>query len=416
MTILAHTIRLYPNNKQRTLLAKSCGTARFSYNWALAEWGRQYEAGDKPSEAKLRKQLNAIKKEQYPWMSEVSERCAKYAIKNLGVAFDRFFNGLGKYPKFKKKFVNDRFTLDNERFFVKGKKISLTMIGEIRLAEKLRFEGKLLWATISREADRWYVSIQIETEDKQKLQQNGKVIGIDVGVRQYANSEKRFNEVPRAYRKSERKLRRLQQSLSRKKDSSSNRNKVRIKVARQHAKVKNIRQDWLHKLSTEIIQNNEIIGIEDLNVKGMVRNKHLAKSITDACFGEFRRQLNYKSKWYGRTLVVANRWYASSKICSVCGAKTKQRMSLDVRKWTCEHCGTSHDRDINAAVNLKFYALLTQINAVSSTVSACGEFSASDFIADFIGDEIKQPQKTRKRKKQEENNVSQCVGTLCRNV
>jgi len=412
MTLLAHKIRLYPNNKQQTMLAKSCGTARFSYNWALTEWKRQYESGNKPNEAKLRKQLNAIKKEQYPWMSEVSERCAKYAIKNLGAAFDRFFKGIAKYPKFKKKFVNDSFTLDYERFAVNGKKISLTKVGEVRLAEKLRFEGKLLWVTVSREADRWYVSIQIEIADKQKLPSNINAIGIDVGVRQYADSNKRFNGVPRAYRKNERKLRRLQQSLSRKKDGSKNRNKARVKVARQHAKVKHIRQDWLHKFSMDVICNNGIIGIEDLNVKGMVRNKYLSKSITDACFGEFRRQLEYKSNWYGRTLVIANRWYASSKTCSICGAKTKQRMTLDVRKWTCEHCGRTHDRDINAAVNLKFYALLVYINAASSAVSACGEFSASDFIADFIGNEVKQPQKSRKRKKQEINSNS----ALCRNV
>jgi len=412
MIILAHKIRLYPNNKQRTMLAKSCGTARFSYNWALAEWKRQYDAGEKPNEAKLRKQLNSIKKEQYPWMSEVSERCGKYAIKNLGTAFDRFFDGIAKFPKFKKKFVNDSFTLDHERFSVKGKKVKLSMIGEIRLGEQLRLEGKLLWATISREADMWYVSIQIETSDKAKLLPNDKAIGIDVGVRQYVDSDKQFNAVPRAYRNRERKLRRLQQSLSRKKDGSNNRNKARVKVAKQHAKVKKIRQDWLHKLSTDIVRNNEIIGIEDLNVKGMIRNRHLAKSITDACFGEFRRQLYYKSILYGRTLIQANRWYASSKICSVCSVKTKQKLTLDIREWTCEHCGTTHDRDVNAAINLKNGAIecSAQMNADSSSVSACGEFSP--LVLYGLPYKMKVPRNTRKRSKQEENNNS----AMCRNV
>jgi putative transposase len=394
------------------MLAKSCGTARFSYNWALAEWKRQYDSGEKPSEAKLRKQLNSVKKEQYPWMSEVSERCGKYAIKNLGTAFDRFFKGIAKYPKFKKKFVNDSFTLDYERFSIKGRKITLTMIGEVRLGERLRLEGKLLWATISREADRWYVSIQVETEDKSKLPSNGKVIGIDVGVRQYADSNKQFNEVPRAYRKNERKLRRLQQSLSRKKDGSNNRSRARVKVARQHTRVKNIRQDWLHKLSTDIIRNNDIIGIEDLNVKGMVRNRRLAKSITDACFGEFRRQLEYKSILYGRTLIQANRWYPSSKICSSCSVKTKQKMSLHVREWTCEQCNTAHDRDINAATNLKQGAIkcLEQLKAGSSSVSACEEFLP--LVLDGLPSKMKVPRNARKRKKQEENNIS----AMCRNV
>jgi putative transposase len=286
------------------------------------------------------------------------------------------------------------------------------MIGKIRLGEKLRFSGKMLWATISREADRWYVSIQVETEGKQQLPQNGKVIGIDVGVRQYADSNKRFNEVPRVYRKSERKLRRLQQSLSRKKDGSNNRNKARTKVARQHAKVKNIRQDWLHKLSTDIVRNNETIGIEDLNVKGMVRNRRLAKSITDACFGEFRRQLEYKSLLYGLTLIQANRWYPSSKICSSCSVKTKQKMSLHVREWTCEYCGVVHDRDINAAINLKQGTIkcLEQLKAGSSSVSACEEFLP--LVLDGLPSRMKVPRNTRKRKKQEENSIS----AMCKNV
>ena len=160
MTILAHKIRLYPNDKQKTLLAKSCGVSRFAYNWALAEWKRQYENGEKPNETKLRRDLNALKKEQFPWMYEVSKCCPQQAIKDLGIAFSRFFKGLAKYPKFKKKFVNDSFYLDNLNFRLRDGKIHLARIGEIRLGEKLRFEGKFLSATISREANQWYISIQ----------------------------------------------------------------------------------------------------------------------------------------------------------------------------------------------------------------------------------------------------------------
>jgi len=392
---ISHKIRLYPNNKQKTLLAKSAGTARFVYNWALAEWDRQYKEGEKTNEAKLRKQLNDIKKEQFPWMREVSQRCTLIPIQNLGNAFKKFFNGLTEYPRFKKKSVNDCYTLDYNNgcnFEVRGKKIRLQKIGKIRLAEQLRFDGKLLWVTISRKANRWFASIRVEITNTPTLQPTNKSIGVDVGVREYADSNSRSNSVPMAYRKVERKLRKLQQSLSRKQKDSKNREKANVKVAQQHAKIRNIRQDWLHKLTTNIIKNNDIIGIEDLNVKGMVKNKRLAKSISDASFGEFRKQLQYKSEWYGRTLVLAPRFYPPSKICSSCQVKTKRKLELHIREWTCGHCGTKHHRDVNAAINLRNYA-------VGFTVSACGEFSASD--SSTCSSAVKQPRNTRKRKKQE---------------
>jgi putative transposase len=370
------------------MLAKSCGTFRFSYTWALAEWKRQYDNGEKPNEAKLRRDLNALKKEQFPWMYEVSKCCPQQAIKDLGTAFKRFFKGLAKYPKFKKKFVNDSFYLDNLNFRLRNNSVYLARIGEVRLGEKLRFDGKLMAATVSREANQWYISIQVEVPDRDSLSKTNNVIGIDVGVRQYANSNGKFSEVPRSYRNSERKLRRLQQSLSRKQKGSNNRHKARNKVAHCHLIIKNIRQDWLHKLTTDIVKNNDVIGIEDLNVKGMVRNKHLSKSITDSCFGEFRRQIEYKSLLYGRKVVIIPRFYPSSKLCSGCGTKTKS-MPLGVREWKCEECGLHHNRDTNAAINLKVYA-------ASSVVSACGEFSASDESA-IRGSPVKQPQRSRKK-------------------
>ena len=389
MRNVAHKIRLIPNNKQKTLFAKACGTARFSYNWALAEWKKQYEAGGKPSESKLRKELNSIKREQFPWMYEVTKCAPQQAIKNLGTAFGRFFRGESKYPQFKKKGIHDSFYIDNVNLKIKDNRVFLVTIGWVRLAEKFRFkDAKLMSATISRSADQWFVSINCEVPDAEPLPKTGSNVGIDVGTRQYADSKGKFKEVPRAYRKAEKKLKRLSQSLARKQKGSKNRQKAKDKLARCHLRVANIRQDWLHEYTTNIVRQNDIIGIEDLNVKGMVKNHYLAKSIQDAAFGEFSRQIKYKSQWYGRKVVIADRWFASSKICSKCGVKAKQRMTLDVREWACEHCGATHHRDTNSAVNLEKHA-------VSSTASACGEFYASAEIT--RSSPSKQPRRSRKK-------------------
>jgi putative transposase len=420
MTILAHKIRLYPNNKQKTFFSKSCGCRRFAYNWALNEWNEQYKNGHKPNEGELRKQLNTIKKKAFPWMYEVSKCCVQNAIMDLGIAFDRFFDGLAEHPKFKKKFVHDSFTLDNENFKVCGTKIYLAKIGWIRMVEQFKYAGaKLLFVTVSVEAGQWYASItcEIPTRDKQLLLPfEDFVFGIDRGVRSYADSNGKHTDVPRSYRKAEKKLRRSQQSLSRKYEAakrdkrelkeSKNYQKQRVKVARIHKRVHDIREDWLHKFTTDIVRNNQTIVIEDLNVQGMVKNRCLAKSILDAGFGEFKRQLSYKSQWCGRTLIQASRWYASSKICSVCGVKTKQRLPLHVREWKCEHCGATHDRDVNAAVNLKQGGIkcLVLLNAGSSSVSACGEFLPLVLYGNPC--DTKAPRKSRKRKKQEINSIS----------
>ena len=400
MIIVGHKIRLYPNRKQKILLAKSCGTARFAYNWALHNWQEQYEAGGKPNEGDLRKHLNSIKREEYPWMLDVSKCCPQRAIQNLGDAFNGFFAGVSEEPTYKKKGIDDKFYLDNISFHLKGKRIHLAKIGNVRIAENLRFEGKLLSATISRQADQWYVAINVEVEELPQPSETNKSIGIDLGVREYVDSDKVHKELPRAYRKAERKLRRLQQNLSRKKKGSNNRKKAKVKVAHCHLKVANIRNDWLHKYTTNIIKNNDIIGIEDLSVKGMSKNHHLAKSILDAGFGECKRQLIYKSVFYGRTLIQANRFYPSSKTCSSCNEKTNQKLGLHVRSWTCEHCGAAHDRDENAAINLKNGALkCAEQNAGSSTASACGEFLPLVLHGSLCN--TKAPRKTRKRKKQE---------------
>lgn len=374
--IIAHKIALDPNNAQATYFARAAGTARFAYNWALAEWQRQYAAWKqdnslpKHSQAALRRQLNAIKREQFPWMLEVTKNAPQMAIIQLGEAFKNFFAGRAKYPKFRKKGVHDRFTLTNDQFSIDGSCIRIPHLGWVRMRESLRFAGKIMSATISRVADRWFVSITVDTEDPPKSRaENQGAVGVDLGVAALATlSTGETITGPKPHKALLDRLRRLSRSLSRKQKGSSNRRKAKAKLARLHARIANIRSDALHKLTTEITRRFHTIGIEDLNVRGMAKNRHLARSIADMGFFEFRRQLEYKATMRGGVVAVADRWFASSKTCSACGS-VQEAMPLSVRQWICPDCGTRHDRDLNAAINLKNMA-------VSSTVSACGEEGA----------------------------------------
>lgn len=372
--LIAHRIALDPNNAQGTYMARAAGTARFAYNWALAEWKRQYDAWKanssfpKPSQAALRRQLNAIKREQFPWMLEVTKNAPQMAIIQLGQAFQNFFAGRARYPQFRKKGVHDRFTLTNDQFDIDGSRIRIPNLGWVRMRETLRFAGKIMSATVSRVADRWFVSIAVDTPDSSHLPQaeNQGEVGVDLGVSALATlSTGESIPGPKPHKALLDRLRRLSRSLSRKQNGSANRRKAKAKLAKLHARIAAIRADALHKLTTDLTRCFHTIGIEDLNVRGMVRNRHLARAIADMGFFEFRRQLEYKAAMRGGAVVVADRFYASSKTCSACGHKLDE-LPLAVREWACPVCGAIHDRDVNAAINLKNLA-------VSSTVSACGE-------------------------------------------
>lgn len=374
--IISHKIRLDPNHKQATYFAKAAGTARFAYNWALAEWQTQYTAWKddhtqpKPSHFSLRKQLNAIKREQFPWMLEVTKNAPQMAIIQLGAAFKNFFAGRAKYPQFKKKGKSrDSFTLTNDQFSINACRIRIPNLGLVRMRETLRFSGKILSATISRTADQWFASITVDTQDHNHLPpaENQGVVGVDLGVSALATlSTGEIVIGAKPYKALLSRLKRLSRSLSRTVKGSANRAKAKAKLARLHAKIANIRQDSLHQLTTDLTRRFHTLGIEDLNVSGMVKNRHLSRAINDMGFFEFRRQLEYKAAMRGGVVVVADRFFASSKICSASGCGYKvDKLPLSVREWTCPACGASHDRDVNAAINLANYA-------VSSTVSACG--------------------------------------------
>ena len=379
---IAHKIELVPNKKQEEYFVKACGVARFSYNWALEQWNKQYQAYKqdnslpKPNEFDLRKQLNAIKQEQYPFLLEVTKCASQQAIKNLGKAFVSFFKKQTKYPKFQRKGRNDSFYMDNSVIEVAGKKIRIPKLGWVKMRENIRFYGNIMSATISRTADKWFVSIQIaiEINPQPKAIENQEAVGVDLGVTDLAilSDGTKFSG-SKPLKKSLKKLKRLSKSLSKKqrveevytdkngvekkrKVPSKNYLKAKTKLAREHAKVANIRKDSLHKITTYIVQKYDIICIEDLNVKGMMQNKKLARAISDIGFYEFKRQLLYKAEMCGKNIVLADRWFPSSKTCSECGHKMEQ-MPLSVREWECPNCHTHHDRDINAAINLKKYGL-----------------------------------------------------------
>lgn len=369
--IRAHKIALDPTAKQEQQFRNAAGCARFAYNWALAEWNRQHEAGEKPNEAALRKQLNAIKREQYPWMYEISKTVPQQAIKNLGSAFGSFFKKKSKHPRFKKKGIHNFFRADNGpgTFRTDGKKVRFPKIGWVRMREALRFEGKPISATVSRRAHRWYVSIQVEIEDVPIVRKNHGTVGVDLGITHLATlSTGEQIEGPKPLKAALRRLRMLSKSVSRKKKGSANRQKAREKLARQHARVADIRSDSLHKLTTDLVARFDVIVIEDLNVRGMVKNRHLSRAISNMGFGEFRRQLGYKAEGGGAEILVADRWFPSSKMCSVCG-HVMETLPLSVRAWTCPECGTVHDRDENASQNLKNLA-------GSSPVTACRQASS----------------------------------------
>lgn len=371
--LVAHKIRLDPNNVQATYFARAAGTARFSYNWALTEWQRQYQASltdptmSRPSEAALRRQLNAIKREQFPWMLEVTKNAPQMAIIQLGAGFKNYFAGNAGYPTYRKKGYDDRFTLSNDQFSVNAARIRIPKLGWVRMREALRFDGSVVSASVSRTAGHWFASITVDTPADLCLPQadNQGAVGVDLGVSALATlSTGECIAGPKAHKRLLVQLKRRSRSLSRKVKGSANRNKAKARLAKLHARIANIRQDSLHQLSHLLASRFHTIGIEDLNVKGMTKNRCLARAVSDMGFYEFRRQLEYKTALHGGRVVVIDRWYPSSKTCSCCGHKLESLL-LSVRHWMCPNCHAMHDRDVNAAINLKNMA-------VSSTVPACG--------------------------------------------
>ncbi|MEA5496952.1 RNA-guided endonuclease TnpB family protein [Limnoraphis robusta Tam1] len=347
--------KLKLNNRQKTLMATHAGYSRWVWNWGLAMWNEAYKEGLKPSANKLKKFYTNHVKPYYPWMKTLSSRAYQFAFMHLGEAFSRFFKGLAKYPNFKKKGRNDSFTLDNSGKIMQfsGTRLKLPFIGWVSTYEPLP-EINTKRVTISRVADDWYISVAYEFEPEHTLKSRD-YLGVDVGVKVLATcSDGTVFENPRAYKKAAKKLARLQRELCRKQIGSANRKKTRLKLAKAHQRIANIRKDAIHKLTSWLCKNHAVIGLEDLNVSGMMKNHKLAGAVADSALYEIRRQIEYKADWYGSTVVFADRFYPSSKTCSNCGHI--QQMPLKERVFKCEACGIILDRDLNASLNLKHYA------------------------------------------------------------
>jgi len=346
--IRSHKIRLYPNKEQESLLKKAIGINRFTYNWALNQWIEQYKIGLKPNMYKLKKEFNEIKHEQFPWISEVTKCSPESAFFQVQDAYSRFFKKQNKYPKFKKKKLNQgSFKMGNDTFLVENKTIKLPKLGKLKMAEYLRFEGKIITGTVSCKANKWYVSISVEIEDKKKTCDN-QAVGIDLGIKTLITcSDGKSFENLKIERRTNKKKKRLNQSLARKKKGSNNFKKQVLKLQRFYDRVTNIKLDHIHNMTHNISSSYDTVFMENLNVSGMLKNRKLSRAIQDVSFGEIERQLNYKCN----KIVYVNRFFPSSKLCNLCGYKNDS-LTLKDREWVCPNCGGKHDRDLNAAINI----------------------------------------------------------------
>ena len=352
----AYRYELKPNKSQLVLLKKHAGCARFAWNWGLAERKRLWEEERRTTNAiEQHRKLNELKKTDFFWMYEVSKCAPQEALRDLDRAFKNFFQGRASYPHFKKKGIHDSFRLTGTiKVFLRH--VQLPRLGKIKVKEETRkFKGRILSATVSREADKWYVSLAVEIEVHDPMPVDGEKVGIDCGLTHFAvlSSGEKI-AAPKNLEKNLKKLRRLSRQLSRKQKGSKNRNKASVRLARLYRKIRNQRRDFLHKLSTRLAKTKSVVVVEDLAVKNMMRNRDLSRHIGDAGWGEFKRMLEYKTKWYGSKLLVAPRFYPSSRMCSKCGYILSE-LKLSTRHWVCPVCGAEHDRDVNAALNLLRY-------------------------------------------------------------
>ncbi len=393
--LITHRIELAPDVEQADYFRRACGTDRFTWNWALAEWHRQFEAGQKPSAMALKRQFNAIKYQQFPWLKDIHRDAHADAFARLSKAWSKFFGDLKKgikahAPVFKRKGkCQDSFYVANDKLALEEHRVRLPIIGWVMLKEAPRFGGKIMGVTVKRDGGKWYLSVQSDVEVSWRAPQVERVaLGVDLNVKAIVCSDGTVFETPQALRRATRRINLRQRKVSRKLEAaktsvglqpkqripkgaripqSSNCRKSSQRLAATHQRVRNLRRDFQHKTTTAIVRKSQATVIEDLSVRGMtasasgtfevpgknVRQKAgLNRAVLDVGFYEIRRQIEYKNERIGHRTVVADRWFPSSKTCSACGSINRD-LKLHHRSWACPQCGATHDRDENAAINLE---------------------------------------------------------------
>lgn len=375
-----YKFRLYPTKAQTELLAKHFGCTRFVYNYFLSQRQEQYKLTGKSdnfyTECKALAELK--KQEETAWLKETNAQSLQFALRCLETAYANFFKKRAKFPNFKSKHSKNSFTAPQRATLSENKLFIAKFREGIKCRVHREIKGKIGKVTITKTTSgKYFASVCTDEEYITPIEKSGKSVGVDLGLKDFlttSDGEKFKNN--RYTKKYERKLAKAQRHLSRKKKGSRGFENQRLKVSRLHEKVSNCRMDYLHKCSIELIRKYDTICVEDLNVKGMVKNHHLAKSISDAGWGMFINMLTYKSEWNDKKVVKIDRFFPSSQTCSVCGYLNKDTKKLSVREWECPSCHSHHDRDVNAAINILRVGLKQYTSAGTADYTGGGEVRA----------------------------------------